>query len=383
MGHSERALMPDYLRLFALFGIVVVNVQAMAYPLLAGFDGGDPLTAVDAVAVWLVEGLALLKSYGLFSFMFGVGLAFQIRSAERRGLAFGPLYRNRMLGLLLLGVAHGCLFFSFDVLAIYATMGGLLYAMRGLSVRALVLWGGALLTISTLMLAVVLVATAIPLGDDPELLDFAAWERSVATEGAFLDAIGLRSAVFAFAFPVGLATQGVAALGWFCLGLAAVRVGLIEASDHPLWRRARLLALGPGVIASLGGAALWRWGEDPTGLAIVALAAPIATLGYLGLIAAIARPVGGWRASLLRAGGASLTVYLGQSILLSTVFSAYGFGLWDAVAPATAVGIAVAATLVLIAGVALWLRIFEHGPFEAVLKRFQRLAARPAPPPKT
>ena len=41
MTGSPRALMPDYLRLFALFGIVVVNVQYIAFSALHGF--ADPV----------------------------------------------------------------------------------------------------------------------------------------------------------------------------------------------------------------------------------------------------------------------------------------------------------------------------------------------------
>ena len=130
MTGSPRALMPDYLRLVALFGIVVVNVQYIAFSALHGFADPVAETPLDAITLWLVNGLALLKTYGLFSFMFGVGLGFLMRSASRRGLPFGRLYRNRMIGLAILGVVHGCLFFSGDILVIYAVTGSTLYLFR-------------------------------------------------------------------------------------------------------------------------------------------------------------------------------------------------------------------------------------------------------------
>ena len=115
LDQTSRALMPDYLRLVALFGIVVVNVQYIAFSALHGFADPVAETARDAITLWLVNGLALFKTYGLFSFMFGVGLGFLMRSAARRGLPFGRVYRNRMIGLLILGIAHGCLFFPGDI----------------------------------------------------------------------------------------------------------------------------------------------------------------------------------------------------------------------------------------------------------------------------
>ncbi len=127
MTRHDRALMPDYLRLIAVFGIVVVNVQFIGFSLLSDTFVVDAETVRVAVAMWLVDGLALFKSYSLFSFMFGVGLGFLMRSAERRGMAFGTLYRNRIIGLAVLGILHGCLFFPGDILLCYAVMGAILY----------------------------------------------------------------------------------------------------------------------------------------------------------------------------------------------------------------------------------------------------------------
>ena len=145
MTVQDRALMPDYLRLIALFGIVIVNVQFIAFSALRGFTEPAGETFSDAVTLWLVNGLALLKTYGLFSFMFGVGLGFLMRSAEQRSLPFGRIYRNRMIGLLLLGLAPGCLLFPGDILVIYAVTGTILYFFRSWTAARLVKVGAILL----------------------------------------------------------------------------------------------------------------------------------------------------------------------------------------------------------------------------------------------
>lgn len=371
MATSPRALMPDYLRLFALFGIVVVNVQFMAFPTPQDFAGPPGNEGVDALASWLVNGLALFKTYGLFSFMFGVGLGFLMRSAERRNLPFGRLYRNRMIGLLLLGLAHGLLFFPGDILVIYSITGAILYVLRDRPVRRLVRIGAVLLG------AQVVVASTLMLAAPETAGDIATIEREIMTGGGVLETIIYRSIGFAFTLPFLLGVQGLSALGWFCLGLAAVKSGMIDASDHPLWRRARRLCLVPGVAASLAAAAVWEWGPSAIGAVLTVAAAPVATIGYLGLIAAAARPPGPIMARVLVAGGSSLSIYLGQSIVLSTVFSAYGLGLWDAVARPTAVAIAVGVTAVLILALSAWRRWFALGPFEWVLRRMTYFRLRP------
>jgi len=363
MTASPRALMPDYLRLFALFGIVVVNVQYIAFSALHGFADPVAETALDAITLWLVNGLALLKTYGLFSFMFGVGLGFLMRSAARRGLPFGRVYRNRMIGLLILGIAHGCLFFPGDILTIYAVTGSILYLFRDWPVRRLVRLGAALLVLQAVIAPPLLLAAP----ETPP--DIVAMERAILTEGGFLEAVLFRSIGFAFIMPSFLLIQGISALGWFCLGLAAVKSGMIDDAGHPLWRRARRWCLGPGVVLGLAGAAIWQWGPPVPGVVLTVASAPVATLGYLGLIAAVSRPPGPIMAKALAAGGSSLSVYLGQSIVLSTIFSGYGLGLWGAVDRLTAVAIALAVTAGLVGALLLWRRYFKLGPFEWVLRR--------------
>lgn len=363
---TDRALMPDYLRLLALFGIVVVNVQYMAFPMSEGFAGASRQAPADVVAIWLVNGLAYLKTYGLFSFMFGVGLAFQVRSAERRHLPFGQLYRNRMLGLLLLGLAHGCLFFAGDILVIYAIAGTVLYFWRRWTVTRLVRVGVILLVLQVLIAAAIIAVTPAAPAEVADL------ERRFMTEGSPIETVIFRSITFSILMPVLLIFQGVSALGWFCLGLAAVRSGLIDTPDHPLWKRARRFCLIPGVVLSLGAAALWQWHDARLGEILTIIVAPLATVGYLGLIAALARPPGPVLSRILAAGGSSLSIYLGQSIVLSTVFAPYGLGLWDAVGPATAALMAIATTLVLIGLLIVWRTRFTLGPFEWVLRKITR-----------
>ena len=367
---AQRALMPDYLRLIALFGIVVVNVQFIAFPVEQGFPGATQQMGVDAVTAWLVNGLALLKTYGLFSFMFGVGLAFQIRSAERRQLPFGALYRNRMIGLVLFGVIHGILFFPGDILVTYAITGTLLYFWRNWEARRLVRVGASLL-IAQIVLAIVIVA--VTPSSPPEVAEL---ERQIMTGGSLGNVLTFRAISFGIVLPYILLFQGLSALGWFCLGLAAVKSGLIDDPSHPVWVRARRMCLLPGVVLSLGAAALWQWHDALVGEMLVVAFAPLATLGYLGLIAAIARPAGALMERVLKAGASSLSIYLGQSIILSTIFAPYGLGRWDAVSPAMAVLIAILTTMALIVFLIVWRNWFALGPFEWLLRKITRLGVR-------
>ena len=57
MTGSPRALMPDYLRLFALFGIVVVNVDDSSSAFQKGLRAGDIITEAGREKVASVKTL--------------------------------------------------------------------------------------------------------------------------------------------------------------------------------------------------------------------------------------------------------------------------------------------------------------------------------------
>lgn len=244
---------------------------------------------------------------------------------------------------------------------------------RDWAIRRLVGVGVALLILQALIAPLLLAAPETP-------PDIVAMERAILTNGGFFEAVLFRSIGFAFIMPSFLVIQGTAALGWFCLGLAAVKSGMIDEALHPLWRRSRRWCLGPGVALGLAGAAVWQWGPPVPGPVLTVAAAPIATLGYLGLIAALSRPQGPIMAQALAAGGSSLSIYLGQSIILSTIFAGYGLGLWSSVDRLTAVLMALAVTVFLIGALLVWRARFGLGPFEWLLRRitYARLGTAPS-----
>jgi len=141
---AGRELLPDLVRAFAILGIVVVNVGALAYSSTEMFFPGISSPA-DTGAIFSVHAIFLAKSYTLFSFMFGVGFAYQIKAADRRGVEFAPRYFRRMAGLFVLGLIHVWAAFVGDILTTYAAMGCVLYLLKDLSIKALKIWAFALL----------------------------------------------------------------------------------------------------------------------------------------------------------------------------------------------------------------------------------------------
>lgn len=379
---AERALMPDLLRAFALFGIAVVNVVGFAHPFTSGFYKGGLDTVADQMAYGFVGLLFLMKSYPLFSMMFGAGLAYQLMAAERAGKDFAPRYFRRMAALIGLGLLHFVFFWIGDILFTYGLLGCLLFVLRSASVKVLVRTGIALIALNTFLLLAF--AGMIWAGETyaPEAMESAGYEEMEAQAqaafggGNFWQAAMYRLNLLPFVLPSVIIQQGISVFGFFCFGLAAVKAGVVDQPDARIWQLSRRVFLPIGIAGSALGAWILlqaRSSVDSTfivGSAVIMGFSAFAALGYVGLVAAASGGAGGpVRRFLALAGSASLTAYLLQSVALSLIFSAYGlnqFGRMGA-AEAILVAAAVAAGSLLFTGI--WRRFAARGPMEVLLRR--------------
>jgi uncharacterized protein len=392
---QDRHVLPDLVRAFALFGICLVNVAYLAWPGTLTYHAGGLESAVDRAADFAVNALFLLKSYTLFSFMFGAGLAYQMLSAQRRGVPFAPEYFRRMLGLAVLGVLHVSFAFFGDILILYALIGCLLYCFRRRRAKTLAWIGGALILFQILITALLAGLLSLAEHFDPEGMQAVAAElqqnadrmlTAFRTSG-FVGTIQARWEEWAGFVPTGLLVQGPGVLGFFLLGLAAVQAGLIADPQHGFWRRGRRLGLPLGLIVSGLGACCCAQADGAItstalgGMALVTLGAPLSSWGYIGLLAMwAARPPSPLRTFFTRAGSASLSAYLLQSILLSLVFAGYGLGLYGELGAAACIAIAVVVALASLAALSGWRARFARGPFEAALRAWTYLSwPKPAP----
>lgn len=389
---ARRELFPDLARAAALCGIALVNVGLFAYPSATGYTAAALATPLDRAAWFVVAALLLFKSYTLFSFMFGVGFGQQMAAAERDGAAFGLRYARRIVGLLLLGLANIWFLFFGDILVVYALLGSLLFLFRSASVARLVRWGRGLYLLQILMAVLFAAAMWAWSAFAPE--DVATELAAVMAEAApsyaafgsadFAQVAAFRLQSWQQDIGYMLAFQGFGIAAFVLLGLAAVREGLLRDPAALYWRRCRRVYLPLGILLSALGAWLLVVAEnmfDPRellGFAVITLASPLSTAGYLGLVAAWAqRPDSALRRFMARAGSASLTAYLLQGLFMSLVFCGYGLGLYGAASAAACVAIAAMAAFASLAFCSLWRLRFARGPIEMLLRRWTYLD-RPA-----
>jgi uncharacterized protein len=372
----------DALRGFALLGILVVNSAQMMSPYEAeGFRDPDA-APVDHVAVWLVTALASSKFYLLFSFLFGYSFTLQTASAERDGGNPTARFLRRSLGLVLLGLAHAVLLYTGDILMAYGLLGLVLPAARRIAPATAVKAAGWIYGVfATVLVGLGALATAV---DEQEPVPHGAIDRAVAayrgTAGSVvrenLDRLPLTLAAALLMAPGVLAA--------FLLGLAAGTRRLLAPGgvDRARLRRTAAVGLAVGVPGAVFFASAAQGPLDDRwhllGIGVGTLTAPALSAAYACLLLLLLDSPWGGRVRLLfvPAGRLALTHYLGQSLLVMCLASAYGLSLYGRLGAAAVLLLAVAVYAFQLAlGTAL-LRRFRHGPAEWLLRAIT-LAGRP------
>ncbi len=376
---AARQVFPDRLRGIALLGIVVVNAPPLGIS-IDGFTAESLDGFADTATAFVVIALAQGKFYLLFSFLFGYSASFILRAGSTP-----DRYRfaRRLVGLALIGLIHAVFFYIGDILLTYAVLGFGLLALSRRSDRALRRWAVIALIVGVLLPFVMIG----PLSEfDPNALTaptnpmLAAFDATMA-DGTFLQAAMARVRILPLELAALFVQQGAMAFGAFCLGLLCARRRLLAdpARGRVLWRRLALIGLAVGlplqiVAGLLAMSSLGHSGSPTTfaavGTAFVFATAPVLALGYIGLLgwALASRP--GTLSFAEVPGRASLTVYIGESVLLSFLFCGYGFGMfgrWGAL-PVVLAGVLVWGVLALLAQ--LWLSRFDQGPLEKLLSRW-------------
>ncbi|MFJ2264729.1 DUF418 domain-containing protein [Streptomyces sp. NPDC087844] len=336
----ERVQEIDAVRGFALLGILVINAQLVSGAYYFGHTDVSGVST-DWAVTGLVDVVAEMKFYLLFSFVFGYSVALQSRLPVPGGSSFPARYARRLLALFVLGACHALFLFSGDILTAYAVLGFALYFVRGLPPRTLVRIGAVTLVLFCAFLTAVGVFAIVS-------LPYTAADANAVT-AAFADTSSLYRGSAADALHARAATLGAAAGGnlvfaphifaAMVFGLAAGKTRLLQRGTNgpDRLRRAGLYGLLIGVPGSVFMAAC---GNGPLGRewlylgkAVGSVTAPALTTSYVCFLLLLWR-TGRFekiRVALSAAGRMSLTNYLAQSLVLTVVFTGYGLGLYGRV----------------------------------------------------
>ncbi len=384
---SERIELLDVLRGFALIGVLYANMH--------GFGARDVTGPLHTAATFFMESVVDGKFFSLFSLLFGIGFAIQVRRAEERNQSLFRFYWRRLVVLFGLGWAH-TLIYAGDILKLYAVLGFVLFLFRTWSPRRLV-------TVAIIILAAALSAnlrgyaryvmssgipglsetTTVeevqdsPQPDLPDPSVQAAEDRAAArlqafTEGSVFEVMRINLSWHERWIAIFI-LYGPSALALFLVGLGILRTGILDDVDahRPAIRRFMWWMLCLGSLPIVYNTYLVIQDRDPSVLLLLAdilhpFGTPALALGYASFITLqLSKP--GWHRvlhPLAAVGRVPLSAYVGQSVVYTTIYYGYGLGLYGRLGPAHILPLAAIIFGLEILVCNWWIRRFRFGPLE-------------------
>jgi len=384
------------LRGVAVLGILVMNVQSFALPFAAysnpglWTDGGTLDVVLWAFAYLFAE----QKFMTLFSLLFGSGVALMLERLEARGAKAGRIHYRRSLGLILLGLAHAYLLWYGDILVAYGVCALLLYPLRHVRPKRLLVLGLVLFCVAPLISqGYAAYVRQLPAAERAAALDQLApsveamQHEADVYRGGWLGQLPLRARVAA-----SLQTQIFLlfvlwrAGGLMLVGMAFYKWRVVTAGRSPgLYRRLVLWGFGVGaplVVAGLGVDLAYRFDFQAmwiTSGVLNYLGSAGISLGYLALVMLWCRGPrnGAVQRRLAAVGRMALTGYLLQTVLCVLVFYGYGLGLFGDVGRAGQWIVVLAVWAFELWLATWWLARFRFGPFEWLWRSFTYLRPQP------
>ena len=394
---GERIEILDILRGFAMFGVLYANMHNFGtWHVLT--DRGWHDTAVTLQQFFIAN-----KFFSLFSFLFGIGFALQLRRARSRGASFFRVYWRRLLWLFLIGSLH-VLIYPGDIVRLYAVLGFFLFLFHGRSSRILVLAACVFFLVNptrVMLFESDALQWSVP-NPETSYMDTQERRRQVL-EGWSIHQQQERA--YANGTPADVVLTNLTnwprhkgvffdysgpAFALFLLGLYADRRRLFEdvPANRRFIRRVMWWGLALGVVGNVAYTVVW-WEKIPRLLPpvwgpvmlefIAAFGIPAMTLFYVSAMTLLAqRHV--WKRALspfAAVGRMALTVYVFQSVFYTTLYYGYGLGMYGKLGAAHILLLAVVVFPIEILLCSLWLKHFRFGPLEWLWRSLTYMKLQP------
>ncbi|MGX7952812.1 DUF418 domain-containing protein [Tsuneonella sp. HG249] len=374
---AHRITSLDFIRGIAVMGIVAANVIGFGQPFLGYSWPGGFATPPQPSDPWLWTAQFVLidgKMRGLFSLLFGAGLALFADRSAMRGEGEGR-QAHRLAWLLLFGIGHFYLLWRGDILALYAMCGFVvLFAMR---------WN-PVMQFTAGLVAYVAGAFADSLtyglywrsGADLEgpaaMRDDAIRELAIAAEGTYGQYVAHALDAHRWNWLEGFTYSAAETIPLMLMGAALYRAGLFDGRSDPV--RQRRWGWTGVIVGSLTtfalGLAMVRSGLTYTST-LFAVEGPQVLLRLpviLGLAALLAqwgaRSHGAFASRVVGAGRAAFSNYLGTSIVMLAIFQPPGLRLFGQLDRFELYGIVVLVWAAMLLWSSWWLERFRYGPLE-------------------
>lgn len=406
---EERISAIDTVRGFALLGILLMNILSFGLPASA-YSNPAPAggaTGLNLFTWGIVTVLGEGKMRAIFSMTFGASVYLLIDRLSRKGAAAdaADIHYRRMLWLLLFGMIHAYLIWAGDILFPYAMMGLLLYPLRKLSPKALLITAGIMMIciagsglgyhfhLKSLHHEYQLVQADEKAGkkltkDQEETKKD--WEQTVTdftpsaedlkkeTEahlGGYFKLLAFRAKTVyrIHSFPIYVPPVWFDMLDMMLIGMAFIKLGVLTgkySSKFYVWMAFISFAIGlPAHAFSVWWAAKQHFSIESMTLTFGLYEfGRFTAFGYIALLLLLVKS-GALRAAtktLAAVGQMAFSNYILTSLICTTIFEGYGFGLFGKLQRYQLYGVVLVVWLVILVLSPIWLDHFRFGPLEWV-----------------
>ncbi|MCR8643439.1 DUF418 domain-containing protein [Paenibacillus sp. N1-5-1-14] len=366
----------DGLRGFSLFGILMANMLIFQY----GMWGQEEIRHFF-ISQWDTNVLTFLKILvvgsfmPIFTFMFGFGLIKMQENLLLLGKKPKRTLSRRFLLLIVLGFLHSYFLWEGDILLFYGLMGFFLFLFLNRKPKTLLIW--------SIILLLLLCTIGINPGSSNDSITIASNLRmeayiketiniygsgtyeQIMYHRQYGDPLGLPNfmmIIMIFIAPIFTAPM-------FLIGMYAAKKGWFSnhSEKRAIYRKLMLIFIPLGIaIKSIGYIFPGYWwskmGEIPGGTVLA--------IGYIFAFVSLftRKESSKWLFRFQAVGKLSLTNYLMQTVICTTLFYGYGLGWFGKIGVLAGCGLALAIYLLQLFLSPIYLRKFQYGPVERLLR---------------
>ncbi|MBG9718375.1 MULTISPECIES: DUF418 domain-containing protein [Bacillus] len=369
---NQRVEFVDAIRGFALFGILLVNITLIQFGLFANEKPTYIFGKLDESANWFIQFFGTQNFISLFSFLFGLSIILLQKSIIAKGKKFFPTYIRRISILLLLGYIHGTFVWEGDILFAYGIVGIFLMMFINRKPKTLLIW-------ASILLALIMFASYQSEPTSNTFNDVAPYiekEHKVHETGSYMDHINFRLTENPFDYMgingiFGLVILSIFALIFmsplFLLGMYVGKKGwLFEIDKHiPAVKKIWLIT----GIFSFTIKILTMFVKHPILIMLQDSLTPVTMTFFYGSTIILLfhyKKVARLLTYMANMGKMSVSNYLAQSIIATTIFYAYGFGLYGKIGYFFGILLTIGIYTIQLFVSTYWLQKYRMGPVEYV-----------------
>ncbi|MBK5470189.1 MULTISPECIES: DUF418 domain-containing protein [Bacillus] len=369
---NQRVEFVDAIRGFALFGILLVNITLIQFGLFANEKPAYIFGKLDESANWFIQFFGTQNFISLFSFLFGLSIILLQKSIIAKGKKFFPTYIRRISILLLLGYIHGTFVWEGDILFAYGIVGIFLMMFINRKPKTLLIW-------ASILLALIMFASYQSEPTSNTFNDVAPYiekEHKVHETGNYMDHINFRLTENPFDYMgingvFGLVILSIFALIFmsplFLLGMYVGKKGwLFEIDKHiPAVKKIWLIT----GIFSFTIKILTMFVKHPILIMLQDGLTPVTMTFLYGSTITLLfhyKKASRLLTYMANMGKMSVSNYLAQSIIATTIFYAYGFGLYGKIGYFFGILLTIGIYTIQLFVSTYWLQQYRMGPVEYV-----------------